>query len=375
MSTFNGILTAYQGSVKELQSMERKVRALIQDLCASSDIPVHTISGRVKTKDSLETKIKIKNKYTDLNQITDLVGIRIITMFEDQVDVVADLVAREFMVDKENSVDKRMKKFDQFGYLSLHYVVKISDARAALTEYRPFKDFSFEIQIRSILQHAWAEIEHDIGYKGVEEIPDIIRRDFARIAALLETADIEFSRLKSNLSRYRSILEREILLHPEKVDLNKESLDAFYKVNPIIDEVDKGITESVKSRLDRKIPFRLKDIKELSHLQITNILQLNHYLNSRKKDIIRFAEIFMSDHGHTNAISGKGISLSYLVYLLISEEQEPTAINHFLHLFRDERWIPYMIERLEWTNRQLKSGNEIPPYNPEDFKHAFWPKK
>ena len=82
--------------------------------------------------------------------------------------------------------------------MSMHYVVSIHQNRLKFTEYKSYTNLKIEIQIRSILQHGWAEIEHDLGYKGAKGIPDEFKRDFNRISALLETADNEFDRLRFN---------------------------------------------------------------------------------------------------------------------------------------------------------------------------------
>lgn len=85
----------------------------------------------------------------------------------------------------------------------MHYVVGMSLQRLSLCEYKMFRDLKCEIQIRSILQHAWAEIEHDIGYKNEIAIPKQMRRKFSRIAGLLEIADQEFVQIRSELEDYR----------------------------------------------------------------------------------------------------------------------------------------------------------------------------
>ena len=98
--------------------------------------------------------------------MTDITGVRVITYFADQVDEIAKVMEGEFNIDIKNSIDKRdILDPDRFGYLSLHYViVSLSSARCALAEYRSFSELKAEVQVRSILQHAWAEIEHDLGY-------------------------------------------------------------------------------------------------------------------------------------------------------------------------------------------------------------------
>ena len=64
--------------------------------------------------------------------------------------------------------------------------------RAGLAEYQRFTGQIVEVQVRTILQHAWAEIEHDIQYKSLRTIPTEIRRRFVALAGMLEIADREF---------------------------------------------------------------------------------------------------------------------------------------------------------------------------------------
>jgi putative GTP pyrophosphokinase len=81
---------------------------------------------------------------------------------------------------------------DRFGYQSIHYLLRIKSGRAGLPEYQRFSGHVFEAQVRTILQHAWAEIEHDIQYKSLRAIPTVIRRRFVALAGMLEIADREF---------------------------------------------------------------------------------------------------------------------------------------------------------------------------------------
>ena len=109
------------------------------------------------------------------------------------MDKVASAVERLFVVDWENTVDKRkVHEIDSFGYLSLHYICS-----------RPDFPYRFEIQIRTILQHAWANMNHDTGYKSGVEIPIRYKRSMSRLAGMLELVDDEFSRIRSELSDYR----------------------------------------------------------------------------------------------------------------------------------------------------------------------------
>jgi putative GTP pyrophosphokinase len=135
------------------------------------------------------------------------------------------VVVPEFEIDSPNSVDKRRQEdFDRFGYSSLHYVASLGHSRAALADYSEFKQLKFEIQIRSILQHAWAEIEHDLQYKSELEIPREAKRRFARLAGLLDLADSEFTGLRDQIHRYRIRIEGEVKTGPATVLVDRDSL-------------------------------------------------------------------------------------------------------------------------------------------------------
>ncbi len=216
------------------EAFKDKILVLLKDLLLDEGIKIHQISSRIKSIESLSKKIDEKSeKYNAIEEITDIIGVRIITYLESEVDSISDLVVKEFIKDEENSIDKRRLKADQFGYRSLHLVVSFSADRCNLSEYKRYVGMKCEIQIRSILQHAWAEIEHDLGYKGENTIPDDYKRTFNRLSALLESADIEFDRLKTDLTNYEVGVPELIRSEPELVDINKASLNSLLKTNSI----------------------------------------------------------------------------------------------------------------------------------------------
>ncbi|RYX80349.1 (p)ppGpp synthetase, partial [bacterium] len=197
------ILEDYKKNKKTYHAYRERIINLLNDLLSAEQIVVHQLVGRTKSLESLSKKIDDKNgKYKSVDEITDIIGIRIITYLESNIDPVAELIEKEFIKDAANSIDKRKLQADQFGYKSLHIVVSLDDDRIKLKEYKRYKDLKCEIQIRSILQHAWAEIEYDLGYKGEISVPEQYKRSFNRLSAQLETADIEFDRLKTELANY-----------------------------------------------------------------------------------------------------------------------------------------------------------------------------
>lgn len=157
-------------------------------------IYVTAMEHRVKTEKSLAGKLELKGvKYKTIDDITDLVGLRVITFYNDDVDKVAAIAKRIFDIDWKESVDKRkLHQLDSFGYNSLHYICRLNSGGPR-----------FELQMRTALQHVWSTIEHDTGYKGNVKYPREYMRQFSRLAGMLELIDDEFSRLRMSLNDYR----------------------------------------------------------------------------------------------------------------------------------------------------------------------------
>ena len=294
-----------------------KCKSLIVDLLGVEEIKFHQITERIKEKHKLEGKIFKKNhKYSKLDEITDIAGIRIITYFEDEVDRIAKIIESEFDVDPENSIDKRTMENDKFGYRSLHYVVSLNKSRLKLLEYKKFSGLKVEIQIRTILQHSWAEIEHDIGYKGEKSIPQFAKRTFYRVAALLETADLEFVKLKNILTDYETNVAAEIIETPEMVSIDKTSLISYINSNSKSAELDSEFAAYVGVELfepERAIDELLND---LFSVEVKTIKELDEVIQKNDKKLFEiFKDQVKFDKDEISGLS-KGIALFQIKHLL-----------------------------------------------------------
>ena len=217
------LLMQYHERLPQLQQLAEQVYDLLQKGLSNKDVIINSIEYRVKSEPSLIGKLERKGgKYKSIEDITDLVGIRVITYYTDDVDKVAAIVQRLFDIDWDNSVDKRKAhQFDSFGYNSLHYICRLKEG-----------SLPFEMQIRTALQHVWSAIQHDNGYKGV--MPPIeFQRQFSRLAGMMELIDDEFSRLRMALTDYR----RQILslVHDGQLDdvpLSRASFRSFLELQP-----------------------------------------------------------------------------------------------------------------------------------------------
>ena len=159
--SLEAMLSEFDRKMPLLQRLNSMTVNLLEQLLSDAKVEAQPVTSRVKSRESLEEKLSQEDKvYNDLSQIDDLLGIRIITYFEDQLEQVDALLRRELDVVNEHSYDRiSVLATDQFGYRSIHYVCHHTKSRLALSEYRMFIGQTFEIQTRSLLQHAWAQID------------------------------------------------------------------------------------------------------------------------------------------------------------------------------------------------------------------------
>ena len=217
------------------------VHEILSDIVKELGISVLAVEHRVKKEKSLAGKLEKKGeRYNSLDDITDILGCRVICFMSDEIDIIGQKVEECFVVDWENSSDKRaLIKEDAFGYLSLHYICSLPTGGKWPAELCGKK---FEIQIRTILQHAWSAIHHDIGYKSDFGVPKEITRQFARLAGLLELADDEFVRARDNMAKYTNDIRQRIITDDANdVTINMISLNEYVlhnqKMRSLIEEI------------------------------------------------------------------------------------------------------------------------------------------
>ena len=273
--------------------MAKDLQDILLTLIAREGVSISNLSVRIKGEETLRRKVRFKHKYTRLAEITDVIGCRIITLFEDDVDRVRDLVAREF--DVLEVVERRRKHQEtvDFGYNSLHMIVRFSGARVQLAEYQAYGDIPFEIQIRTVLQHAWAEIEHGLGYKNDFEIPRIVRRRLSRLSAALELLDEEFCNVRDEVERYSHSIDRiERVL---KTDINLTSLRRYLDTSETVREINAEIAEGqgLPMTFDPEFLVRQKVPQKLAFQGIRYIHELDELLRAQRERIVSFGRLWL----------------------------------------------------------------------------------
>lgn len=277
------------------ESLAQRLQHLLHDVAKTNGIEIHAIEARAKSLDSFAEKIARPGKtYANpLEEITDLCGIRIILYYQEDVDRLSAVIQEEFKVDSKRSVDKRNElRSDQFGYISVHLICQLQENRTALLEWREYKGLHAEIQIRTVLQHAWASISHALQYKSRAEIPDQFVRQLTRIAGLLELSDEQFSNLREKTAALRVEVDKSLANSDLKVTINSVSLEQFIASSPLVIEIESaaksvGFTTQVDITVDQLAAmcqgFGISELFELSALLESFLLHAPRFFQNFAK--------------------------------------------------------------------------------------------
>lgn len=195
-----------QTIIRELEGQLRSATAVEKFL----QIPP---KPRVKETDSfLEKALVRKCKADPLNEITDQVGVRFVVLLLEDIDRIGKIVQSDIWLwqkDRDHE-QERLEKPDYFAYQSDHYVIRNKESFEFDGEYIPCNT-PCEIQIRTILQHAYAEMAHSSDYKPSIRLPEEdqkrVKRSLAKGSALIETTDEVFKEIKNRLHEYNESSE------------------------------------------------------------------------------------------------------------------------------------------------------------------------
>jgi ppGpp synthetase/RelA/SpoT-type nucleotidyltranferase len=293
----------YSDNFSILQGAEKAFRNLIQLLASQAITGAPKVISQIKSRDEAVRKFRLKYKseadtlfedYEIKDFITDLIGIRLICLYETDIPLAESEIRKH--LDVIDSTDKTMilqNDVRAFGYKGLHLDVKLKSDRANLPEYKFFTEMQFELQIRSIVQDAWSEVDHKLKYK--KQIPSSLQRRIIRLAALFELADQEFSSIRAETAE----LEKQAI-KSDSTNTNgqgKGSLDSFsflamiktihpkYNFEP--DAIDSFVDQikSMKSDIDLDYinqadsTFRII-VQDYKHAMM-NIININPYTEMR----------------------------------------------------------------------------------------------
>jgi len=295
----------------------------ILNILEAKKVDYYNIEARVKEIKSFKEKLQ---RFPDLDpeKMQDLAAVRIIAYVKSDVEKITSVIKENFTVNKKRSQDKLdFLGIDKVGYQSIHVICKYSPERTKLIEYKRFENIEFEIQIRTILQHAWAEIEHDRNYKFSGVLPDEIQRQLNLLAGSLELTDNQFEQISKMIDSYKIDVSRKTKSGELKIPINTTSLKQYLddKFGDI--EILKKEFSSVSDDI----------IDELKIMNITTLEDLNNIIKNNFKEkfekiitdtsyigLIRLILILHDNQKYfTEAIQGKWTTLTHDIKLMMEE--------------------------------------------------------
>jgi putative GTP pyrophosphokinase len=195
----------YESNHRLLEDAKDSFITLLNALIShAGSIPISKLEGRVKEKEECIRKFNRKYRtnlesnsepYTIRVNITDLIGIRVVCLYEDDIEKIRNIISDQFeIIDVTDKIALIENTEGSFGYKGLHLDLKLGEARRTLPEYSAYAEFNFEIQIRTIIQDSWSVLDHKIKYK--KSIPTRLKRRINTLAALFELSDREFREIR-----------------------------------------------------------------------------------------------------------------------------------------------------------------------------------
>lgn len=290
----------YDSNFKLFETARKAYIRIISSLLKGADIgEVTKIEGRVKDKEECIKKFNRKYQskleaddqpYEIKDYLSDLIGIRIICLYEDQIEVVAEVLKQHFkIIDVTDKISAVESTEDSFGYKGLHMDLALNEQMISLPKYQQFADYPFEVQIRSLIQDAWSVLDHKIKYK--KSIPNDLKRRINVLSALFELADREFKEIRNattELIQQATVApisdslddSREISGQPFSA-VSEKNVNAFsflrvaghffkdfgfedYKVDDFVQDILKLDSGFQKSDLHKSLNENLKTVRDYS---------------------------------------------------------------------------------------------------------------
>lgn len=259
--------------------LEEEVKYILDKRLREREIKIHSILSRIKEFDSLFDKIGRKQTDNPFEDITDIVGTRVVCLFLSDIDKIKSCIYDSFnIVSEDNKVHG--DNVSSFGYMSVHFIAMLKDEYCG-PRYDHIKDLKFEIQVRTISMDAWANISHYLDYKSENDVPTELKRDFHALSGLFYVADTHFEMFvdASHQSQLNKEKEVENMLSTGSNQIDTEKID--------FDTLKSYLTLKFKDRNTRSV-----NSKQISSL-LDELLENGYTTLSKLDDAInRTSEAF-----------------------------------------------------------------------------------
>jgi putative GTP pyrophosphokinase len=259
------------------EKLSEEVAYVLEKVVREKQVEYASVTFREKSLNSFCEKVLRKGYKKPLEEITDFAGVRIVYLYASDREKIESLIEKEFtIVEKVDTEDKG--DIERFGYAALHYVVKLS-GKSSGARYDDLRELSCELQVRTILQDAWAIVAHHLSYKQETDVPVELRRKLNALSGLFETADDQFDRLKDDRAEYKKQLRKKI----------KEEAGGVLDVDINLDNLATYLSSRLPDRRQSSLEGVAMLLGELSDLGYHKLEQLDDVI-SRGYDAVKAYE-------------------------------------------------------------------------------------
>jgi putative GTP pyrophosphokinase len=282
------------------------------------EVEFSTITCRAKSLNSFLEKIQRKSYRDPIAEITDFAGVRVVCLYIDDLKKLEKVISEQFeIVEKIDKLTAR--KADQFGYGAIHFIVRLGK-NASGARYDDLKNFVCEIQTRTVLQDAWAIIDHHLVYKNESNIPTVLRSRLNLLAGNFQSADEKFTDIRAEREEYLKEVEGS-KINSEQFLENELNLDSFIRyAHWKFPELPIGT-----QLLD--VPFYLKPLTEMNLQKLGDLDEMV----SRGANAYDF---YLSENGR-DFLNSYSITSVTLAALLVNKEFVPEHIKSVFPKFTE----------------------------------------
>lgn len=219
----------FQRRVPLYEQLETEGLFILKQALSHSSIKLHSVTSRVKKLESFLDKAQRKELKVPIDEIQDVVGLRVVCLFLSDIAPIGELIKNSFLILGED--DKvEGTEVSSFGYMSVHFIAMMKEEYVG-PRYNYIAKIPFEIQVRTIAMDAWANVSHYLEYKSEEDVPTDLKRDFYALSGLFYVADKHFEMFygsrKHSQEKMAEFFEAATPEAKAQQEINLDSLSAY----------------------------------------------------------------------------------------------------------------------------------------------------
>jgi ppGpp synthetase/RelA/SpoT-type nucleotidyltranferase len=368
MSSPEKLLAQYDAHHARFIQFGEQMENLANEILNAKAVPFFSVTSQLKSRESVVRLVQ-RNAISSISQIPDLARLRIVTLFEKDVRSVANMLKREMHILAEKSQPPQSASDIAAGYPVLRLIVEFTAERVALPEYQRFQGLRAEVQIRSMLQQTWEDIESRAWPLVRERSGSAERRVFARLGYLMELADQELNRFIDGLADALAADLPAILPPPDSFSdtlhdtdtspaahalpepdvppsdrgvhplsnapstsaISREALNRFIREHPLVNMLDQRLAACAGTDVDQQDDLSGEVLNHLSFFSLDSLASVERELRALEDRISLLGELMLAkeDANPDEMTIGRGFSLMYLCFAMAARGGEETLRHYF----------------------------------------------